>query len=884
MTTEDFSVIHSPDDVPAWPAGDATVRSIVVGKPPIQGESPSPAGPVPPSVVELPADFATRFPALTALHLWQIPGLEKLPELPGGLLVLDLRGCSGLMELPALPSTLETLDIGGCSGLERLQSQPPGALQRVYFNDCPSLNSLDLNVFLRALQNARVVEIDGSGSPAVTSLEWFPAGSLKKLVLEGCTNLTDISQLPSFSSLEHLNLSGCTALEELPLLPSHIRYLVLHGAGKLKLFLGQDIGPYDRGDENQNVANTFHSRAKFGHELAIMAHAKVLLLGDGRVGKTTLAKRLQWETLKPNERVLSASRELEPKREEPFTHKVHFWPWKVGLSLSNGEKQALKNRAGVAKLGLPLTPDRLLEGSVRIWDFGGQEIYHSTHRIFAGEGSIFLLVWREQEPDPGTPPGYVTVEEWKEWNRARPLDYWLDYVYSMRPNARVALVCTNCPDPDRMTRKPDWRLRAPRHGHRDLSTFFVDSLDPSCGKHQEFRRLAGWISGACAQEALRIGILQPRFYREVSDLVAGWLRENSRARQEGLTARHLLCPSDKWHNEVRAAHSSRPDRGAELDDRDIATITDYLHNAGQVFRIRQGNQRSILVDQEWASGLIYKILHCGGDLWTTVRENGGWFYKSHLDADSSWKAVESALERQQLLAYMEECRIITRIGSSLAGQNIYLALDKGLLPEYGGAVERKVEEQMARVLSRPGIVKCEAFEFGERCVRSCRASSPRFACRRKRNGNTPAGQERRQNITPATAKRRSRRRVGTGKTRERRRNPSGARWLTRSGCEICTEMSGSGVMTCGRKRPTFDAGTVSMTRGSWNATRNGNGVWRPCDGPSAGFFGAAPGSTGRTLAARLAACGSGRRWIGFGTAVSVSVWPVWRAVRRLGAE
>ena len=30
--------------------------------------------------------------------------------------------------------------------------------------------------------------------------------------------------------------------------------------------------------------------------------------------------------------------------------------------------------------------------TVHVWDFGGQEIYHNTHRLFASEGTVFVIV------------------------------------------------------------------------------------------------------------------------------------------------------------------------------------------------------------------------------------------------------------------------------------------------------------------------------------------------------------------------------------------------------------------------------------------------------------------------------------------------------------
>ena len=711
VTKTDPRILNCPEleDFPGWAAVPREVQKLVLG--PSPGQSDEKAGELPAGMADLPTSFAADFPKLTHLYLWQIKGLKSLPAMPEGLKCLDLRGCSDLAVLPELPAGLETLDVGQCAALERLPSRPPASLRKFFFNGCAGLEECSLRDFLKKMRSFGVEELDGSGTPAVTTLKEFPQAKLRKLVLKGCQNLVDASQLGAFPVLEHLNLGGCTQLTELQALPPKLEFLVLHGAENLKLFMTQDIGGYDRGADNENVVQIFRSRKKFGGELAVMPHAKLLLMGDGRVGKTTLAKRFQWEELDEAQR--EARPELKPDRYEAPTHKVWFSHWPTGLSLPKDELEALEGRAKTAKVELPKTADGHLAGGVRVWDFGGQEIYHHTHRIFAGEGSIFLLVWREDRPAPGPAPEGVPADEWEEWNRQRPLDYWLDYIYSMRKEAKVALVCTNCPD--RMERKPDWRVRAPKHAKLELPSFFVDTLEEGCGQHTGYQRLVRWVREACGAEAKRIGILAPRFYKETSDLVSRWLVENERARQADEPGRHLLCPWADWAKGVRAGyHGYRNHEALELADEDVAAITDYLHQAGHLFLIRHENHRAVLVDQEWAAGLIYELLRFEGSLRRQVKRNGGWFYRETLEEDLRWGTLET-MQRERLLAYMEECQVIMRIGQSgwqREGKVVFLASDKWLLPEYKG-VEARVDEQMKAVHAQPGMAVLAKFEFGK---------------------------------------------------------------------------------------------------------------------------------------------------------------------------
>jgi internalin A len=96
------------------------------------------------------------------------------------------------------------------------------------------------------------------------------------------------------------------------------------------------------------VAYYFESRGEQGRPLLEL---KLLLIGRGKAGKTTLVKQLAGE---------------KPSSRESETHSI-----------------AIRELT----LACPQGPVR-----TRAWDFGGQEILHSTHQFFLTERSLYLLV------------------------------------------------------------------------------------------------------------------------------------------------------------------------------------------------------------------------------------------------------------------------------------------------------------------------------------------------------------------------------------------------------------------------------------------------------------------------------------------------------------
>ncbi len=90
-------------------------------------------------------------------------------------------------------------------------------------------------------------------------------------------------------------------------------------------------------------------------------NAKVVLIGEGTVGKTSLAHRLIEDLYVVRDR----------------THGMNVWP-----------------------LDLPLPPDATLEREALLWDLAGQEDYRLIHRLFLEETALALLLINPQKDDP----------------------------------------------------------------------------------------------------------------------------------------------------------------------------------------------------------------------------------------------------------------------------------------------------------------------------------------------------------------------------------------------------------------------------------------------------------------------------------------------------
>lgn len=92
----------------------------------------------------------------------------------------------------------------------------------------------------------------------------------------------------------------------------------------------------------------------------INTQIKLILIGNATAGKTSLSKYL---------------REQYFNADQPTTHGIQKYNWQ---------------------------PHSQREIKIDIWDFGGQEYYHATHRLFLSRNTVYVLVWDGKTDKGGT--------------------------------------------------------------------------------------------------------------------------------------------------------------------------------------------------------------------------------------------------------------------------------------------------------------------------------------------------------------------------------------------------------------------------------------------------------------------------------------------------
>lgn len=136
-------------------------------------------------------------------------------------------------------------------------------------------------------------------------------------------------------------------------------------------------------------ADQFYDYLKdLGRGSYLRYEAKLLLVGEGGVGKSSLLRALQGKAFVQG---------------LPTTHGVDIQPYRFTH---------------------PTKPEATI--TLNVWDFGGQQIYHTTHQFFMTARSLYLLVWNARG----------------DTEQAR-LDHWLRNIKVLAPDAPVFLVATH---------------------------------------------------------------------------------------------------------------------------------------------------------------------------------------------------------------------------------------------------------------------------------------------------------------------------------------------------------------------------------------------------------------------------------------------------------
>ena len=607
-------------------------------------------------------------------------GRNTLPELPEGLRVLSLKAVSDLESITNLPTSLQRLAVVDSPNLTSLCNVFPPIfmdLTELVLSGCKTLPEEQLLNILDGKRSENLRDVDLSDCQQLKRLpNPFPS-KVERLVLSRCTGLmqlpnnlsdslyrldvdgcTSLGNLPTDWSQEirHVNLSGCRRLKGIGPLENDIvdpkfQTLILHGSG-IQTPPAWAHGPNSETNVAIDTRDYFEDKKLSG--AAEISRCKILLLGNGGAGKTELSYRIR--------NVPRPKSDYSDTRVSTHGVKLHSLP---SFEPRQGDKYHL-----------------------HIWDFGGQDIYHNTHRVFATTGSVFLILWDPDQDSQRVSKAYGDESESLNY----PLRYWLDYVFGLYPGfcPEVAIICN-----DRKNRYPmadsdpfenaelmkrlllqvgaDYFDRIKSNSASRIG-FFVSNLacdgnslppdqQPRCkdSVKGQWNEIDDWIRNSVIRIKETQGSSVPAYQELAYQMVVG-VQEGSTTYDPPKTSksvpkfaedvkRYINGKLNQCKNELR----SNWNNGEFLTEHRAIRTLRFLTNIGCLYWDPKHTGSKAILDQTWAFEQVYKLLERESD--SAIRKalyaRSGRFDEPFLK-EHFWDAsgIDDPEDQQLVLSFM----------------------------------------------------------------------------------------------------------------------------------------------------------------------------------------------------------------------------------------
>ncbi|MDJ0707757.1 MAG: COR domain-containing protein [Leptolyngbyaceae cyanobacterium MO_188.B28] len=340
---------------------------------------------------------------------------------------------------------------------------------------------------------------------------------------------------------------------------------------------------------NSAILNYYAQLAAQGKDH--LYEAKMLIVGEGEAGKTTLAHKIP----------------------EPNCPLPHVDDRTRGISIRT-HTFSCRNRDqadGEASRTFHLN----------IWDFGGQEIYHATHRFFLSRRSLYVLVADNRKDDTD-------------------FNYWLNIIERFADNSPLIIVLNEKGDIQRSLNRADLLSRYPDSIKEIVSVNFKTHEESDQPKAQDRLKAINTLIGHiehCAQNLPHIGEPVPAHWVDVRHAI------------ENDNRNHIY--RDQFDDLCQAQDITA--------SQDIDTLLGYFHDLGVLLHFADNPllRDRVILKPAWATNAVYRIFDDD-----RIKAKAGRF--SRQDCADIWRDPQYHRMHHVLIELMKNFRLVYEIGES----------------------------------------------------------------------------------------------------------------------------------------------------------------------------------------------------------------------------
>ena len=313
--------------------------------------------------------------------------------------------------------------------------------------------------------------------------------------------------------------------------------------------------------------------------------AKLIIVGNGRIGKTSVSKRLISDSF---------------DEQESSTHGIRIEKFSLPLGQDN------------------LKPVKAINLKINTWDFGGQEIYHATHRFFLSTRALYLLVWDKQSLDSAI----NQPEKEEHFN----FDYWLDYVKTLSQGSPVLMV-QNKIDLDKAY------IDNPNELIKEYNV--KDFVDVSAATNENIQQLKQLIQKQFSEASELKDIIG-------FDLPASWIKVKTKLEELAQTKNYI---SYKHYLKICEQEGLKKESANNLSH-------NFLHQIGTILHFAQPKQLKdlVILKPRWATEAVYEALKN-----EEIMKKKGYFTEE--DLENIWEAYELS-EQMGFIELMKKFEIL----------------------------------------------------------------------------------------------------------------------------------------------------------------------------------------------------------------------------------
>lgn len=389
-------------------------------------------------------------------------------------------------------------------------------------------------------------------------------------------SLEDLGFLNGHEHLGELNLSD----NKLDRFPQELFYLPAIS----RIYLSGNPIPNIPKELLENSGNYYPHVFSWFYELRKGSKAnnelKLILVGNGRVGKSCLLDRL-------------IGLDFDPQKES--THAIRMERW--------------------------FFPHQNESININAWDFGGQDIYHGTHRLFLQSRALFLLVWDHETEQEPMQEDFIDGEYLSFHNH--PINYWLDYIHLLSEGSPIIVV------QNKVDKSGEQNIIGKTQSKNPYNIVAFRNVSAKTGEGLHYLRNTIINSFSKMDE----------FGREMP---ITWYK-----------AQEVII--EKTQQEKEIEHAEFKDisikQGASYT---YDSLLEFLHNTGTVYYKKDLFDNRVILDQRWAIDAVYTLLDRKGKYGELIKRMNGKFSLS--DLDEVW-SLYSKEEKNILLSFMKSCEL-----------------------------------------------------------------------------------------------------------------------------------------------------------------------------------------------------------------------------------